>query len=408
MLFDEPCFNTRTSNIGRSDSKKRFALAVVAATLLALLLTCWSFGLLRHGSMAYAQGIGTDQPPLRLTREDDTCVFTASRDARTELFEVTSGDWRVSYEFPDVESGVNPSLLINVLNEDDESIDAELETPDLPTPAEDTVEDTSISGAYTVTSTPGAYYLEILGEGPDREYVVTVSDCAGPVATSEPSPQPAPQPTPQPAPQPAPEPIPQPAPQPTPQPAPQPQQPPDQERGTTLDAGGPRATNHPDNKAPAASSPEHHEGSATSPKKGELALSVPRIGLSNVIVPSGTTQAELDREGIFRLSWSGVPWAEGSNTYIVGHRMGYPRTKLRNAFRKLDELKPRDRILVEDHLGRRYVYEVYDYITVPPTHYWLTHPVHGKTVISLQTCTPIPTFEDRLVVRGELVNAPPS
>lgn len=31
-------------------------------------------------------------------------------------------------------------------------------------------------------------------------------------------------------------------------------------------------------------------------------------------------------------------------------------------------------------------------------------PLDGKTTISLQTCTLIPTFENRLVVRGELVS----
>jgi sortase (surface protein transpeptidase) len=30
--------------------------------------------------------------------------------------------------------------------------------------------------------------------------------------------------------------------------------------------------------------------------------------------------------------------------------------------------------------------------------------VEGKTVISLQSCIPIPTFENRLIVRGELVS----
>jgi len=30
--------------------------------------------------------------------------------------------------------------------------------------------------------------------------------------------------------------------------------------------------------------------------------------------------------------------------------------------------------------------------------------VEGETVISLQSCVPIPTFEHRLIVRGELVS----
>jgi sortase A len=39
-----------------------------------------------------------------------------------------------------------------------------------------------------------------------------------------------------------------------------------------------------------------------------------------------------------------------------------------------------------------------------PEDLWITYPVDGKTTISLQTFTPIPTFENRLVVRGELVS----
>jgi sortase A len=34
----------------------------------------------------------------------------------------------------------------------------------------------------------------------------------------------------------------------------------------------------------------------------------------------------------------------------------------------------------------------------------VTYPEDGRTIISLQTCTPAPTFEKRLVVRGELVS----
>jgi sortase (surface protein transpeptidase) len=34
----------------------------------------------------------------------------------------------------------------------------------------------------------------------------------------------------------------------------------------------------------------------------------------------------------------------------------------------------------------------------------VTYPVESKTVVSLQTCVPILTFENRLIVRGELVS----
>ena len=145
------------------------------------------------------------------------------------------------------------------------------------------------------------------------------------------------------------------------------------------------------------------QGQDTKLRKGQLALSVPRLDLKGVPVPVGSTQADLDREGIIRLVPSGAPWREGSNTFIIGHRLGYPRTKITYVFYKLDEMRPGDEIFVEDAAGREYVYEVYDYMTVRPEDRWVMYPVDAGTTISLVTCTPIPTFEHRFVVRGALV-----
>ena len=139
--------------------------------------------------------------------------------------------------------------------------------------------------------------------------------------------------------------------------------------------------------------------------KGELTLTVPRLGLKGVAVPTGSTQAELDRGGVLRLGGSGLPWREGSNTFIAGHALGFPRTRVPYAFYKLEKMAPGDRILIEAAGGRRYTFRVYDRMTVEPDDLWVTLPVEDKTVVSLQTCTPIPSFEDRLIVRGELVDA---
>ncbi|HKH57554.1 MAG TPA: class E sortase [Rubrobacter sp.] len=135
-----------------------------------------------------------------------------------------------------------------------------------------------------------------------------------------------------------------------------------------------------------------------------MKITVPRLELKDVAVPTGSRQAELDREGILHLRGSGLPWIAGSNTFITGHALGFPRTRVPYAFYKLDKMKPGDEIFIEDKGGQRYTFRVYDLLTVEPNDYWTTYPVDGKTVVSLQSCTPIPTFKHRLIVRGELVS----
>ena len=137
---------------------------------------------------------------------------------------------------------------------------------------------------------------------------------------------------------------------------------------------------------------------------GTMTLTVPRLGLKDVAVTTGSSQADLDREGIIHLKGTGVPWQEGSNTFIVGHVLGYMWTRVPYAFYDLDKMKPGDEIIVKDPTGKEYLFRVYDRMTVRPADYWVTYPEPGKTIISLQTCVPIPTFQNRLVVRGELVS----
>ena len=135
---------------------------------------------------------------------------------------------------------------------------------------------------------------------------------------------------------------------------------------------------------------------------GTMTLTIPKLGLEDVPVPTSDSQVALDREGIIRLQESGVPWDEGSNTFIVGHALGFLWTRTPYVFYELNKLKPGDEIIAKDQADKEYRFEVYDRVTVKPEDYWVTYPVPHKTTISLQTCTPIPTFENRLIIRGEL------
>jgi len=158
--------------------------------------------------------------------------------------------------------------------------------------------------------------------------------------------------------------------------------------------------NSPELQAP----PKEARPTGGSGAAGTVTLTVPKLGLEDVAVPTGSSQAELDREGIIHLEGTGVPWQEGSNTFIVGHALGFLRTRVPYVFYELDRMEPGDEIIAEDPTGEEYVFRVYDRMTVQPTDYWVTYPEDGRTIISLQTCIPAPTFEKRLVVRGELVS----
>jgi sortase A len=158
--------------------------------------------------------------------------------------------------------------------------------------------------------------------------------------------------------------------------------------------------NSPELRAPA----EQVRPTGGGGEAGTVTLTVPKLGLKDVAVPTGASQKELDQEGIMHLQGTGVPWQEGSNTFIVGHALGFMYTRVPYVFYELEKLEPGDEIIAEDPNGQEYVFRVYDRMTVRPADYWVTYPEDGRTIISLQTCIPAPTFEKRLVVRGELVS----
>lgn len=137
------------------------------------------------------------------------------------------------------------------------------------------------------------------------------------------------------------------------------------------------------------------------PEDKTMYLTVPKIGLEDVEVIDSTSDEAL-KESTVHVPATGFPWQEGANTYIAGHRVGYPGTGSYEIFMDLDQLEDGDEIFVEDADGNSYTYRVTTYLVTDPFDVEVMNPVDDKSVITLQTCT-LPDYEDRIVVQGELV-----
>jgi sortase A len=72
-------------------------------------------------------------------------------------------------------------------------------------------------------------------------------------------------------------------------------------------------------------------------------------------------------------------------------------------FYNLDELEEGDRVVLRDRSGRAYEYRVSEVFLADPTDAWVMGQVRGRDMVSLQTCTPLYTFEKRLIVRADRV-----
>jgi sortase A len=140
------------------------------------------------------------------------------------------------------------------------------------------------------------------------------------------------------------------------------------------------------------------------PKSEKLKLSVPKLKrVQDIPVYTGDSgdKGKL-AAGALHLKDTGFPWQAGSNVYIAGHRLGYPRTKSWLVFWNLNRLEPGNRVYLEDADGRRYKYVVFDKEVVEPSATSVKRRIKGKSIVTLQTCT-LPDYKDRLIVRAQRV-----
>ncbi len=138
------------------------------------------------------------------------------------------------------------------------------------------------------------------------------------------------------------------------------------------------------------------------PRGNAMALTIESIGLRGRPIKTSAGQRALD-EGLIRLPNTSRPWDRGGtkNVYVVGHRLGWPGTGSWKVFQNLDKLRRGDRLVLTAR-GETYRYRVSEKLVVSPKDVWVTRPVKGRDMLTLQTCTG-PDYGERLIVRADRV-----
>jgi sortase A len=151
------------------------------------------------------------------------------------------------------------------------------------------------------------------------------------------------------------------------------------------------------------------------PKTNDLWMTIPKMDLFDNYVTNSNAHSALDQGATKRVD-TGFPWQNDANTYIVGHRLGWPGTGSDHIFYNLPLLTFGDKIYLYDANGTTYTYEVTEIFEVVPTETWVVKPVSGRDMVSLQTCienygdywTMGPNWYVRYVVRADRVAVTPA
>jgi sortase A len=187
----------------------------------------------------------------------------------------------------------------------------------------------------------------------------------------------------------------QPGPVPQPQTKSEAQSEPKQQAPTVGESGWTRPTPR---EIEAANGPRYYD----MPPGAIMGLTISSIGIYGAPVFDSAGPMALAR-GVAHLPDTSLPWSDTPqrNVYLAGHRMGFRGTWSRMIFYNLGKLGKGDMVVLRDRRGRTYKYRVSETLLVGPTDQWVTGQVSGRDMLTLQTCTPIPTFEKRLIVRAD-------
>jgi sortase A len=140
------------------------------------------------------------------------------------------------------------------------------------------------------------------------------------------------------------------------------------------------------------------------PRGAIMALTIKALGIRNAPVIDSTSRWALDN-GVVHMPGTSFPWSgtPQRNVYLVGHRLGYQGTGSRLIFYRLNKLAEGDEVVLRERDGKKYRYRVTEKFIVDPGEDWVTGQVVGRDMVTLQTCTPIPAFDKRLIVRADRV-----
>ena len=135
-----------------------------------------------------------------------------------------------------------------------------------------------------------------------------------------------------------------------------------------------------------------------------MGLTIEAMGIYDAPVFDSDSRWAL-ANGVAHNPQTSLPWSQSAqrNVYLAGHRMGYRGTWSRMIFYNLDKLGRGDEVVLKDRAGNSYRYRVSEVFIVDPADSWVMGQVRGRDMVTLQTCTPYPTFEKRLIVRADRV-----
>jgi sortase A len=172
----------------------------------------------------------------------------------------------------------------------------------------------------------------------------------------------------------------------------------------TIQAGESEWARPTDQELEVANEPRHYE----LPPGAIMGLTIDSIGIYNAPVFDSASKWAL-ANGVAHIPQTSLPWSPTPqrNVYLAGHRIGFRGTWSRMIFYNLNKLGEGDRIVLKDRTGRTYEYRVSETFLADPADSWVTGQVRGRDMLTLQTCTPIPTFQKRLIVRATEYSSQP-